>query len=291
MRRFKILFAIFVIILGGIFFFWNDILDFYLELSLKLPQVEKEIGDFLIKEPEKQISTPSPLRSRQDYPEAFLTGEGVIYWTNIQREKYGFAPLRENRKLNASAQAKLQDMFKNQYFSHLSPSGVGVGDLTESAGYEFIAIGENLAFGNFKDDEELVQGWMDSPGHRVNILSSIYEEIGAGVGKGIFEGKSTWMVVQHFGLPFSACPQPDEALREEIEVNQNQIQELQETLEMLKTEIQAIKPKKGRVFQQKIKRYNTLVSQYNTLVKETETLINEYNTTVRLFNECAIGGK
>lgn len=288
MKKIKLSFFIFLIILGTIFFFRNDILDFYSKLSLRLPGVEKEFID-LLKETQKQISTPPPLRAEKETPESFLTREGVIYWTNIQREKAGLPVLKENTKLNTSAELKVQDMFKNQYFAHNSPAGQGVGDLVEKNGYQYILIGENLALGNFENDEILVQGWMDSPGHRENILNSRYQEIGVAVEKGIFEGKSTWLAVQHFGLPLSACSQPDEITKSKIDSNQTQIEELRNTLEVLLAEIQSIRPKHSPLYNQKIEEYNNLVSQYNAIIEETKTLINEYNNQVKIFNECASG--
>lgn len=289
MRKFKILILILVIILIGIFFFWNNILDFHSGLSLKLPQIEKGATGFFVEEAEKLISLPPPLRAKEENPEAFLTPAGVIQWTNIQREKYGLPPLKENLRLNVSAEAKIYDMFENQYFSHDSPSGAGVGDLVANVGYEFIAIGENLALGNFKNDQILVQGWMDSLGHRENILNSNYQEIGVGVRKSVFEGESTWLAVQHFGMPLSACFQPNEQLTVEVKANQNQIKQLQNTLDSLQREIQSMRPKRGSVYEQKIEQYNALVEEYNILVNETKALISEYNSQIKLFNDCVVG--
>lgn len=293
MKKSKRLFAfsVFFLFLGSILFFWNDLVDIYLELSLKLPRVEKEIAEFLIKETEKQILTPPPLRAEKEALESLLTRTGVIQWTNSQREKYGFSSLIENEKLNIMAEVKVQDMFKNQYFAHYSLTGIGAKDMAESNGYEFISIGENLALGNFQNDKTLVQGWMDSPGHRENILNESYQEIGVAVLKGIFDGKSTWLAVQHFGLPLSACPQPDETIAIRIELNQNEIEELQKTLKALRAEIRFIKPKYGSGYNQKVDQYNNLISQYNALLEETEILINQYNNRIKLFNECATGVK
>jgi len=288
MRKFTLI-LIFIIFLGGILFFRNDLLNLYFELSLRLPQIEKGTADFSIKEIERKILTPPPLRAPEEAPEAFLTREGVIQWTNIQRAEYGLPPLKESAKLDSSAEIKVEDMFENQYFAHSSPSGVGVKELTEMVGYEFIAIGENLALGNFQNDETLVQGWMDSPGHRENILNTQYQEIGVAVIKGLFKGQTTWLAVQHFGLPLSACSQPDETLKTEIEKNQNQIVELQQTLEVLQTEIQTMRPKRGPAYNQKIEQYNAIVSQYNNLVDETKVLISRYNVQVKLFNDCVTG--
>ena len=287
MKKLQIFFII-LIVLGSIFFFWNNLLDIYYQFSLNLPKI-KNIGEFLPSEIEKRISTPFPLRIEEEEPDAYLSRSGVIYWTNIQREKYGLLPLKENVQLNTAAEIKTEDMFENQYFAHTSLSGDGVADLTEGVGYEFIIIGENLAFGNFKDDSTLVQAWMESEGHRENILDANYQEIGVAVKKGIFEGKTAWMAVQHFSLPLSACSQPDEALKNEIEEKQNEIIQLQNTLKILEAEIRTMRPRRGILYNQKVEEYNSLVSEYNVFLEEIETLINSYNSQIKLFDECVSG--
>lgn len=284
MRKFGIFLLFIIIILGGVIFFWNDILYFYKNLSL--PKIEEKVGNLITQEIEKQVSTPPPLRAEKENPQSFLTQTGVVQWTNTQRAKYGLPPLKENTKLDASAEIKAQDMLKNQYFAHESPTGARITDLVASVGYDFIAIGENLALGNFKDDETLVQAWMDSPGHRANILNNKYQEIGVAVVKGSFQGEITWLAVQHFGMPFSACPQPDETLKAKIGSNNQEIQTIQVDLENLKIEIQGIRSRDRALYNQKIEQYNNLVSQYNNLVAETEVLINKYNAQVKASNDC-----
>jgi uncharacterized protein YkwD len=265
--------------------FWADISDFYTKFFLELPQAEKGI-DSLIRKAERQVFTPPPLKATEETLKAYLTKEGVIQWTNAQRAKYGLSPLRENARLNVSAAVKAEDMFEKQYFAHESPSGLGVKDLADDVAYDFILIGENLALGNFEDDQTLVQAWMDSPGHRANILNANYQEIGASVIKGVFEGKTTWISVQHFGKPVSACPQPSGGLKNKIEENQSQISVLQSDLEALKTELQATKPRQRESYNRIIEEYNNLVSQYNLLVSETKDLVYQYNMQIAAFNEC-----
>lgn len=273
------------------FLFWNDIANLYFRLSLKLPEVGKEITDFLTKEAEKVILTPPPLRSESENPQSFLTKEGVIKLTNAQRVQAGLPSLAENLILDAMAAAKVDDMFKNQYFAHVSPTNTGVGDLAKTFGYDFIIIGENLALGDYKDDTALVQAWMASIGHRENILNNRYQEIGVAVKKGIYEGRSTWLAVQHFGLPLASCPSPDEKTKSQIETNQATIDNLQKTLNVLQNEIMNMRPKRGPSYTKKIEEYNNLVSQFNILVEETKTLILQYNVEVNKFNECVtVGG-
>ena len=220
-----------------------------------------------------------------------MTKAGVIAFTNSQREKNGLPSLKENTKLDESAELKAQDMLKNQYFAHDSPSGVTVGNLADGAGYQFIAIGENLALGNFENDEVLVENWMDSPGHRANILNNRYQEIGVMVLKGTFEGKSTWLAVQHFGLPLSVCPSPDETIKLTIEASQNKIDDIFKELEALQAEIKNMRPSRSSSYQEKINEYNEIVVQYNLLVEQTKTVINQYNSQVKLFNECIAGAR
>ena len=107
MKKITILLAILIIVGGSIFYFWEDFLDFYLKSYQRSPLIEKKITNFLIKEAEKQILTPPPLRAEKEDPQSFLTQAGVIHWTNIQREKYGLPPLKENATLNLMAEEKV----------------------------------------------------------------------------------------------------------------------------------------------------------------------------------------
>jgi len=86
MKRIAVLLIIFAIVLAGIFLFWNNLADFYFKIFVRLPQIEKELGNFFIEKIEKQIATPPPLRAVKEAPESFLTKAGVIELTNVQRE-------------------------------------------------------------------------------------------------------------------------------------------------------------------------------------------------------------
>lgn len=285
----KALFLIFAVLLASAFFFRNDLADIYYDFFQKLPETRKIVSNLLIKEINKGIAAPDPLRALKDSPVSSLTKEGVFKWTNFHRQERGVPLLSENENLNAAAKAKAQDMFEKQYFAHISPLGKGAGDLAAQAGYKFISIGENLALGNFENDEALVQGWMDSPGHRANILNGSYSEIGIAVGRGVFEGRQTWLAVQIFGKPLSSCPQPDENLSGIIEDFKVQLEKLQNTIESMRSEIESTRPKRGPSYMEKVNSYNNFVGQYNQLIAETENLISQYNGQVELFNDCAKG--
>jgi uncharacterized protein YkwD len=278
--------ALLVIVSGSAFLFKDDVANLYSRLLLKLPEIEKGFNNLVVQEIRKQVFTPPPLRSDSQEEQSFLTRLGVIEFTNIERVKAGLLPLKGNAELDISSSMKAEDLLDNQYFAHESPSGIGVADLAEKAGYEFILIGENLALGNFKDDQTLVQAWMDSPGHRENILNVKYGDIGVSVIKGTFEGEVTWFAVQHFGFPSSACPEPSQSLKDQIDMRESQAQELEAILDSLRIEIES-QSLNRREYNQKVRQYNDLVSQYNNLNTEIKILLDQYNDQVWIFNDCA----
>ncbi len=240
----------------------------------------------------KIIETPGALRVLDKFlgpnsDAVHLTKELVIEWTNKNRnELAGLPPLKENPKLDTTAQVKLQDMFNKQYFEHISPSGVGVSDLGDQAGYEYIIIGENLALGNFKDEKSLLDAWIASPGHRANILNKHYTEIGIAVGKGMFDGEMTWLAVQHFALQRDACPKIDGVLKGEVELQQKNLTSMQNDLAQKLKDIDSGATVNGHTHNEQVTIYNTLVATYNALIKETKNKITAYNSAVREFNKC-----
>ena len=278
----KLLFLILILLIGvWAFLFFGPF--FNLELS--------EIRDISIKVvelAEKKISIPPPLKIEKENhnPFAILKQQEIIDLTNKQRQENGLTPLRENFYLNISAEQKIDDMLENQYFAHSSPTGEGAGDLAKKVGYEFILVGENLAIGNFESNQELVDAWMESPGHRENIVSRDYQEIGIAVKKGIFNGKEAWMAVQHFALPVSACPKIDETIKDKIEQKEKEVRVLQNEISELRSEIESIRIRWGSGYNQKLQEYNNLVEEYNKLLSDIRLLINQYNNQVQVFNEC-----
>ena len=221
-----------------------------------------------------------------------LSKDNVIIFTNQNRKENGnLSALVENQKLNLSAEKKLEDMFANQYFEHISPSEIGVADLSNQVGYEYILIGENLAMGNFKDDKSLVDAWMASEGHRANILNKHYTEIGVAVGKGVFEGKNIWMAVQHFGTPRSVCPPIDQVLFGVINLNLNQIQEMENNLILRLDSINKRVLYEGSTYHEQVNEYNSLINIYNNLIKDIKQKINDYNNQIRAFNFCLLSNQ
>lgn len=100
--------------------------------------------------------------------------------TNLERAQAGLPPLKANPLLQKAAQAHAEAMAQNNFTGHDDPiTGTRVADRITDAGYEWISIAENVSAG-YETAEAAVSGWMDSPGHRANILSPTVSEIGVG---------------------------------------------------------------------------------------------------------------
>lgn len=87
--------------------------------------------------------------------------------------------LEWNDQLQNAAERHSRDMNANRYFNHISPAGKGPGDRIEEAGYRWKAYGENIGLG-YRSEQEVVEGWLQSPGHCRNIMSKDYREMGVG---------------------------------------------------------------------------------------------------------------
>ncbi len=129
-----------------------------------------------------------------------ITQTDLYVLTNQARQDNGVAILSPNAKLELAAQTKLNDMFQNNYFSHVSPSGVTPWVWIGNANYNYIIAGENLAM-NFYNSDETMKAWLNSELHRKNILLPEFKDIGIAVGSGIINGQRTTVVVQEFGDP------------------------------------------------------------------------------------------
>jgi uncharacterized YkwD family protein/spore coat assembly protein SafA len=107
----------------------------------------------------------------------------VIQLTNQQRAKNGLKALTPNWELSRVARYKAMDMRDKNYFSHTSPTYGDPFTMMKNFGIAYRAAGENIAAGQ-STPQEVVNSWMNSPGHRANILSTTYTQIGVGYAKG-----------------------------------------------------------------------------------------------------------
>lgn len=230
---------------------------------------------------EREVITPPPLRWPFDSPAGTLTREGVLRETNQHRAKEGLPSLIADDLLNKVAQQKIDDMVTRQYFEHVAPDGTGPADIVEKVGYAYIRVGENLALGNFANNAELVQAWMDSPGHRANILSSGFTELGVAVSQSTFESRQTWLAVQTFGLPVSVCSLPDKILRSQFEEREANVEQFnsalaikRETLEVQTAQLQAHAQEIEQLTEQgnaKIKEGNRKIEAGNRIYQQTRS--------------------
>ncbi len=244
-----------------------------------------------VKTVKQEVNTSGLLRGRvEKLDSSWLTRAGTIDKTNVQRVANNLPPLKENLLLDQAAQKKVQDMFSKQYFEHVSPQGTGPAELAKVVNYEYVAIGENLALGNYKNDQELVTAWMNSEGHRENILNSKYQEIGVAVGKGTFDGHETWLAVQEFGKPASACPIVDQALKDQIQSMRTEVSGMEQQINAMKAELSNQPDPKDKqaveAYNQKVAEYNALVASYNNKVDVLKSLTARYNQQVNAYNAC-----
>lgn len=133
-----------------------------------------------------------------------MSTSSLLSYTNQQRSANGKASLTLNSKLNTAAQNKAQDMADDDYWSHNSPDGKTPWTFITATGYDYKTAGENLAYG-FSTASATITGWMNSPPHRENLLSSSYTEVGFGylnIPNYVGDGPET-LVVAMYASPVS----------------------------------------------------------------------------------------
>jgi len=139
---------------------------------------------------------------------AYATGISVsdlLASTNQVRAANGLGPLTLNAKLNSGAQAKANDMIAKNYWAHNAPDGTQPWAFFISAGYTYTSAGENLAYG-FDTSGQVVNGWMNSPEHRANVLGN-YADVGFGFASGPnYQGGPNTVVVGFYGVPHITAP-------------------------------------------------------------------------------------
>ncbi|RHW40040.1 hypothetical protein D1B33_04105 [Lysinibacillus yapensis] len=144
--------------------------------SPNAPVLRGQMASFVVRA-EAYEPGQTPKQVKTEYSSSFEME--VVEYTNSQRKKYGLSPLKVHEEVMNSAQIKSDDMSKNNYFEHKSPTYGSPFDLMNSLGISYQAAGENIAMGQ-TTPKEVVQAWMDSEGHRANILNPAYTHIGVG---------------------------------------------------------------------------------------------------------------
>ncbi|WP_339133821.1 sigma-70 family RNA polymerase sigma factor [Streptomyces sp. f51] len=118
----------------------------------------------------------------------------VVALVNKERAAAGCGPVTEDPQLEKAAQAHSDDMAARNFFEHTNPDGADPGQRITAAGYQWSTYGENIAMGQ-QTPQSVMDSWMNSPGHRANILNCSFKNIGVGVHRG--SGGPWW--TQDFG--------------------------------------------------------------------------------------------
>ncbi|SEP79434.1 uncharacterized protein, YkwD family [Virgibacillus subterraneus] len=107
----------------------------------------------------------------------------VVELVNEERAKENLDPLKMHDRLSSLARKKSQDMAENNYFSHTSPTYGSPFDMMQQFNFNYSLAGENIAAGQ-RSPEQVVEGWMNSEGHRKNIMKDGFTHIGVGYVEG-----------------------------------------------------------------------------------------------------------
>ena len=154
------------------------------EETPEVPEVPEETPGV----PEETPDTPVVPDVPEEEPEAPSVPDAgsvsalerrVVELVNEERAAYGLSPLTLREDLSDGARLKSQDMRDNRYFDHNSPTYGTPFEMMRSLGITYSAAAENIAMG-YSTAEAVVTGWMNSAGHRANILSDKYTHIGVG---------------------------------------------------------------------------------------------------------------
>jgi len=213
----------------------------------------------------------------------------ILKYTNIERGSASLNSLQANKLLDHIASLRVDDLFTNQYFEHDSPDNKSVTDLAKSTGYAYLLIGENLALGNFEDDRGIVSAWMESPGHKANILNENYKELGISVKKGVYKGDETTIAVQVFGTPLAACAKPNQNTKNLIDTSSLSIKQKQAEAMVMYDNLNNLKNIPGidgTYYNQKIQEYNYFAKKVNDAVLALKSLVDYYNLEVSKYNSC-----
>lgn len=131
---------------------------------------------------------------------ALVLPDALVSQTNEKRLENNVSNLTTNEALTRAAELKAKDMASKGYFAHNTPDGKTPWYFLEQVNYKYKYAGENLAV-NFTESRDVTEAWMNSPGHRANIVKKEYTEIGIATAEGFYEGSPATFVVQFFGTP------------------------------------------------------------------------------------------
>lgn len=142
------------------------------------PETTAPVVELPTTEPVEESTSTTESTQPSDFSEFNKAyADEVIRLVNIEREKYGLPALA--RKADATQAAEIRSKEIKQSFSHTRPDGTSFSTIAKDLGISYKSIGENIAYG-YSSPESVVKGWMNSQGHRENILSASFNGIGVG---------------------------------------------------------------------------------------------------------------
>ncbi|PBC80427.1 MULTISPECIES: CAP domain-containing protein [unclassified Streptomyces] len=130
--------------------------------------------------PESGTGAAAPAGNRAATGTAAAFAQKIVELVNAQRAQHGCGPLTVDSHLQVAAQAHSDDMAARNYYEHNTPEGVDPGTRMTKAGFAWSSWAENI-FKSPKDPATAMKGWMESPGHRDNLLNCSYKSTGVGV--------------------------------------------------------------------------------------------------------------
>ncbi|HYO77740.1 MAG TPA: CAP domain-containing protein [Thermoanaerobaculia bacterium] len=137
---------------------------------------------------------------------AEISVENVIRVMNAYRAEAALPPLVSERRLHLAAEDRMRHMEEESYWAHQAPDGTSPFVWVKAREYNYQRVGENLATG-FETAKVLVEAWMESPGHRANIMSPHFEDCGIAIIDGAVDGPAVGRsIVVLFGRKHEPAP-------------------------------------------------------------------------------------
>ena len=235
------------------------------------------------------LPVPSAPKSASGGQTANPDSQAILSLTNVERSAVGLSTLSDNSVLDTIAGLRADDMFANQYFAHESPDGRAATDLAKKYGYSYILIGENIALGNFGGNQGIMTAWMHSLEHKANILNGKYEELGAVVKAGIYNGQATTIAVQVFGKPLGDCPLPKADTKALIDSTNLSLGQMRTQAMAMYNNLVSLKNNPATdssYYNQKTQEYNTYAKTVNDAVLALKGIVDAYNLSVSRYNTC-----
>ena len=233
---------IFLSLIGGVFF----VIDFF-DIHIKEPE---SVGEEQHKVDQTKFGSGPIRKEQQTEVDSFQgTIDDIIELVNNSRKQDGLSELQKNEKLVESALLKALDMKEKDYFEHVSPEGLQPWFFVEQAGYAYKTVGENLAEG-YSSASEVHEAWMGSEGHRKNVLSQDFEEIGVAVVEIEKNGSKSYISVQHFGselkkqevsIPVMEIVICDKKVKKDCDLAEEKKEEIKDTIEKQEDAIEQAK--------------------------------------------------